>query len=101
MAERRGNPATRNPQAFAPINVLYKHFHDAIRAELVSLETALGKLDTATVSGTLSADLLALKDRYVFLQQIYGYHSNVEDEVRPCLPPVYSRMCKRWVMTNP
>ena len=87
MAERREDPGSCDQkEAFAPINVLYKHFHDAIRAELVSLETALSRLDAATVSGTLSTDLLALKDRYVFLQQIYGYHSNVEDEVRPCLP---------------
>ena len=101
MAERREDPVTRNQAAFAPINVLYKHFHDAIRAELVSLETALGQLDTATVSGTLSADLLALKDRYGFLQQIYGYHSNVEDEARLYQSPGNPRVCMLTVMTDP
>ncbi len=79
MARRE---ATAGSEPFAPVNLLYLHFHDAIRAELVSLETALGELEAATALGTLSTDLLALKDRYVFLQQIYGYHSNVEDEVR-------------------
>lgn len=70
---------------FEPIDVLYKHFHDAIRAELVSLEAALSRLDAAAASGTLTSELQSLKDRYIFLQQIYNYHSSVEDEV--CTPP--------------
>ena len=87
MARREASP---DPETFAPLNLLYLHFHDAIRAELVSLETALGKLEATTTVGTLTLDLLALKDRYVFLQQIYGYHSNVEDEVRHLSRPAQS-----------
>ena len=76
------NPAFAASQ-FAPIDVLYKHFHDAIRAELVSLEAVLGRLDAARASGSLTSELQALKDRYTFLQHIYSYHSSVEDEVPP------------------
>ena len=79
--ERLANPIANPDTAFAPINVLYKHFHDAIRAELILLEAALGRLDAGAHTGTLRQDLQKLKDRYAFLQQIYGYHSSVEDEV--------------------
>ena len=57
-----------------PINWFYKHFHDALRSELDGLAQIVSNLQPNS--------LLALKERYHFLGQVYKYHSSVEDEVR-------------------
>jgi hypothetical protein len=64
-----------------PINFFYSHFHDSIRAELTVLDTSVSSLEPAGEQELLSR-LQQLKERYHFLEQIYKYHSSVEDEVR-------------------
>ncbi len=70
------------PQAVGPpISFLYLHFHNAIRSELETLADAIRKLELAS-EDDLHAQLLQLRERYRFLEQVYSYHSSVEDEVR-------------------
>jgi len=71
-------------QVFPPINYIYTHLHDSIRSELDTLASAVLDLQQAGTasSGTgLSEGLRALRERYRFLEQVYKYHSSVEDEV--------------------
>ena len=63
-----------------PINFLYSRFHDSIRSELDALSHKVLALDHTAEHGLLDR-LLALKERYHFLEQVYKYHSSVEDEV--------------------
>jgi hypothetical protein len=86
-----------SPPPFAPLRFLYTHLHDAIRSELDALSAAVLELEASRRAGTvgdegnsgahvedgdLEARLLRLQDRYRFLEQVYKYHSSVEDEVR-------------------
>ncbi|WIA20871.1 hypothetical protein OEZ85_005220 [Tetradesmus obliquus] len=64
----------------APINFLYGHLHDSIRTELQNLSTWALQLE-ASSEQDLVHRLLHLKERYHFLEQVYKYHSSVEDEV--------------------
>ena len=68
-----------------PINLIYSHYHNAIRSELDRLSKTVNKLEKSSVS-KLADRLLALKTQYRFLAKVYKYHSSVEDEVcRVCL----------------
>lgn len=71
----------------APLNFFYKNLHDAIRSELDSLAQSVLKLEVipAGVDSQIS-ELSHLRDRYRFLEQVYKYHSSVEDEVSPHPP---------------
>lgn len=64
-----------------PVLFLYSHLHDAIRGELDALSSLVLSLDSCGEGGVLGV-LLRLKERYRFLEQVYKYHSAVEDEVR-------------------
>lgn len=66
---------------YAPINFIYSHFHNSIRSELDLLATSVRGLDPAG-GPHLEARLQELRQRYRFLEQLYKYHSSVEDEVR-------------------
>lgn len=68
------------PQENPPINFFYTHFHDSIRFELDALSRAVLELEPAA-DEDFGALLEALRDRYLFLEQLYKYHSSVEDEV--------------------
>ena len=77
----RGLPDEPLPRiACPPINFLYSRFHDSIRSELDALSHKVLALDHSAEQGLLDR-LLALKERYHFLEQVYKYHSSVEDEV--------------------
>lgn len=67
---------------YPPINIIYQHFHDSIRAELGRLAGLACDLERATGS-EVEVVLRALKERYQFMEQVYRYHSSVEDEVQP------------------
>lgn len=76
-----------------PINLIYSHYHNAIRAELARLSKNANELEKVSV-GKLSDRLGALRTQCRFLEKIYKYHSSVEDEVRQpslslILPIVY------------
>ena len=67
-------------RAFPPINFIYGHFHNSIRAELGLLAERVRSLEAPGEGvGEMLADL---RERYKFLEQVYKYHSTVEDEVR-------------------
>ncbi len=63
-----------------PINFLYGHLHNSIRTELDNLSTWALSLEADNEQDLLHR-LLHLKERYHFLEQVYKYHSSVEDEV--------------------
>lgn len=63
-----------------PINFFYSHFHNSIRNELEALATSVLALASAAQEDVHDS-LVALKNRYRFLEQVYKYHSSVEDEV--------------------
>lgn len=66
----------------APIRFFYTHFHNSIRTELELLAKRAQELDGPnTVEQNLYPKLLVLRERYKFLEQVYRYHSSVEDEV--------------------
>ncbi len=65
-----------------PINFFYSHFHNSIRNELDALSHSVSVL-TSAAQEDVHESLSALKDRYRFLEQVYKYHSSVEDEVCP------------------
>lgn len=65
-----------------PIHFLYGHLHNSIRAELDNLSNWVLALE-ADNEEDLQQRLQHLKERYHFLEQVYKYHSSVEDEVRP------------------
>lgn len=64
-----------------PIHFLYGHLHDSIRTELDNLSNWVLALE-ADNEQDLQQRLQHLKERYHFLEQVYKYHSSVEDEVR-------------------
>jgi zinc finger-like protein len=103
-----------------PVLFLYRHFHDAIRAELSSLSAAarlLSSADSSTSNASEFADasacdqandqiqsragstqeealqsrLSVISARYVFLSQVHSYHSSVEDEV--VYPALEAKVC--------
>jgi hypothetical protein len=76
-----------------PINFFYSHFHDSIRAELNVLDASVSSLEPASEQELLPR-LQQLKERYRFLEQIYKYHSSVEDEVRPRAGLVPQALCR-------
>jgi zinc finger-like protein len=63
-----------------PIHFLYGHLHDSIRTELDNLSNWVLALE-ADNEQDLQQRLQHLKERYHFLEQVYKYHSSVEDEV--------------------
>lgn len=87
----------------APLVVFYVQLHDAIRRELESLNTIALSVEeyhtllheripldaalegtkggTDSSLGTSSENIDVLKRRYRFLEQVYKYHSSIEDEV--------------------
>lgn len=67
--------------ASPPINFFYSHFHNAIRFELDALERSVERLEQGSSPEALSSLLMDLQTRYYFLNQVYKYHSSVEDEV--------------------
>jgi hypothetical protein len=73
--------ASSSSSSPAPVLFLYNHLHDAIRAELDALSSTVLSLDACGEGEEVDA-LLRLKERYRFLEQVYKYHSAVEDEVR-------------------
>ncbi|GIL78726.1 hypothetical protein Vretimale_373 [Volvox reticuliferus] len=74
------SPLCVSPQTrFPPINFIYGHFHNSIRAELSLLADRVRSLEVPVEGvGSMLSDLRA---RYKFLEQVYKYHSAVEDEV--------------------
>ena len=76
----------------APLLFFYTHLHDAIRVELDTLSEAVLQLES-NVNGPqqITGQLTRLRARYRFLEQVYKYHSNVEDEVR--LLSVFQQAC--------
>lgn len=65
-----------------PLLFFYTHLHDAIRAELESLSSSMLKLEgEGGEDRNLKTELSHLGSRYRFLEQVYKYHSSVEDEV--------------------
>ena len=77
---RSGAAAQSEPQTYPPINFFYLHFHNSIRAELDLLSQSVLLLEPSAEQD-LSKLLTHLKQRYQFLEQVYKYHSSVEDEV--------------------
>jgi hypothetical protein len=64
----------------APLRFFYTHLHDAIRGELLTLSGSVLLLES--VGGEAKdAELQLVRQRYRFLEQVYKYHSSVEDEV--------------------
>lgn len=66
-----------------PLCFIYTHLHDSIRAELDTLAQEVLQLQQSSASSGgagLSQALAALGERYRFLEQVYKYHSSVEDE---------------------
>ena len=63
-----------------PINLIYLHYHSSIRAELDRMLKAVTALESAAEE-ELAENLTALKRQCRFLEKVYKYHSNVEDEV--------------------
>jgi zinc finger-like protein len=66
-------------KCFPPINFIYGHFHNSIRADLSFLADRVRSLEVPTEGVELM--LRDLRERYKFLEQVYKYHSTVEDEV--------------------
>lgn len=75
----RGSPAS---EQYAPVNFIYRSFHDSIRSELESLLENVLALEPTSPSADLVAALERLRERYRFLEQVYKCHSTLEDEVR-------------------
>lgn len=79
-----------------PINLIYSHYHNAIRSELSRLTTNTNELESLP-HGRLVGHLQDLKTQFRFLEKIYKYHSSVEDEVRcpkrMCISEVYIHFC--------
>lgn len=76
-----------------PINFFYSHFHDSIRNELDVLSLSVSALASAAQED-IHESLSTLKGRYRFLEQVYKYHSSVEDEVRPVESLTYCNRMK-------
>ena len=67
-----------------PINFFYSHFHNSIRNELDMLSQSMSELSSASQEN-IHERLTILKNRYRFLEQVYKYHSTVEDELAASL----------------
>ena len=80
---RDENGAATTPSGPAPINFFYGHLHNSIRAELDDLAQSVLALEAGAGEGEQMQQerLSSLKARYHFLEQVYKYHSSVEDEV--------------------
>jgi hypothetical protein len=76
LGDESSNQQTRS----LPINFLYGHLHNSIRTELDNLSQWVLSLE-ADNEEDLQQRLQHLKERYHFLEQVYKYHSSVEDEV--------------------
>lgn len=72
LADGHEQPAT----VFQPIHFLYTYLHEAIRHELALLSQSLQLLLAGTSTGWPE-----LRRRYIFLRDVYKYHSAAEDEV--------------------
>lgn len=73
-----------NSDLTAPLLFFYVQLHKAIRRELSGLSESVVSLETGYAKqGKPKAEelLLHLKKRYRFLEQVYKYHSSIEDEV--------------------
>ena len=70
-----------SPSNYPPINFFYSHFHNSIRNELDTLSQCMADLVSASQED-IHERLTTLKSRYRFLEQVYKYHSSVDDEVR-------------------
>lgn len=78
LQPEQGGPS--HQQSHEPINFLYGHLHNSIRTELDNLSTWALSLEADNEQDLLHR-LFHLKERYHFLEQVYKYHSSVEDEV--------------------
>jgi hypothetical protein len=67
---------------YAPVNFIYRSFHDSIRSELESLLEGVLALEPTSPADGLVTALERLRERYRFLEQVYKCHSTLEDEVR-------------------
>ena len=87
----------QEPEARAspPLLFFYTHLHDAIRSELDTLGEAVLRLEAhAGDPAELEPRLARLRGRYLFLEQVYKYHSSVEDEVRGAPRRARLRACR-------
>lgn len=80
LPTKSGSPAQADGTDFAPVRFVYTYLHDAMKQEVESLARSLEQLDDKQED--LARALGHLLERYRFLQKIYTYHSDVEDEVR-------------------
>ena len=69
-----------------PINLIYSHYHNSIRAELDRLSQNANELEEWVSVGKCTDRLLAFRSQCRFLEKIYKYHSSVEDEVGQAKP---------------
>lgn len=75
-----------------PINFFYSHFHNSIRNELDLLSQSMSELSSASQEN-IHERLTILKNRYRFLEQVYKYHSSVEDEVAFAVTCCLAKLC--------
>lgn len=89
-----GDAAAHGKGALHPIHFLYGHLHNSIRTELDNLSSWVLALEADNEQDLLQR-LLHLKERYHFLEQVYKYHSSVEDEVGACArdTAIQERVC--------
>jgi len=75
-------PAAAGGEAeYPPINFVYKHLHDAMRAELESIAALMASLEASAQEEAVVQQLETIQARFQLLGQINRYHSCVEDEV--------------------
>jgi hypothetical protein len=74
---------------YAPINFVYRHLHDAIRAELDRLTTLVADVESRAREPDVLRALHVLRERYHLLVQVNRCHSSVEDEARRSLPALH------------
>lgn len=92
-------PSSDMHQCCAPINFFYGHLHNSIRAELDKLSSWVLCLEPDKEQDLLDR-LLHLKERYYFLEQVYKYHSSVEDEVTLCCFQLLCTACWHILVTS-
>eukprot|EP00879_Flechtneria_rotunda_P008507 GHRR01008912.1.p1 GENE.GHRR01008912.1~~GHRR01008912.1.p1 ORF type:complete len:1552 (+),score=616.00 GHRR01008912.1:172-4827(+) len=80
LLQAQSNLPASQQSVHEPINFLYGHLHNSIRTELDNLSSWALSLEAGSEQ-ELRHRLLHLRERYHFLEQVYKYHSNVEDEV--------------------
>ena len=96
MASLSGSDAQSGYEC-PPINLIYSHYHNAIRGELARLSKNANELEQLAV-GKLADQLLSLRSQCRFLEKIYKYHSSVEDEVSRC--PYITACFPEWSPTG-